>query len=340
MNTIRKIVAVIGQGFVGSSLTIGMQHAFDVYAYDKSGKLAQGAFDGLEPDEHNAARGGREHSDTLQSTYARPIARLVSVLEEGHRHEAFTDVYFVAVPTPMLPDGSADTSIVESVLDDLASQPRSKKSCRIAVIKSTCPPGTTEAWNKKYASTPLRVIFNPEFLTEANAVDDFRNQDRIVLGGPRPYINVVKQVFEAAFPQVQIVKTSSTTAEMVKYVTNVHLAVKVSLANEFCQICEALDANGLDIDYDKVMAYATLDKRLGTSHWKVPGPMPSDDTGEYVKGFAGSCFIKDLNALMSVATNLGIDPKVMTGAWQKNLEVRPQRDWEKLVGRAITVPPA
>jgi UDPglucose 6-dehydrogenase len=111
---------------------------------------------------------------------------------------------------------------------------------------------------------------------------------------------------------------------MVKYVTNIHLAVKVSLANEFYQICNTLDKNGYNIDYDKVIEYATIDKRLGNSHWKVPGPMPADDTGEPALGWAGSCFIKDLNALVYVARSLGVDPKVMTGAWEKNLEVRPQ----------------
>lgn len=322
MNTQRKIIAVIGQGFVGGSLAAGMQHAFDVYAYDKSGKLVDCAFDGLEP-----GRGRGLWRTDSDPTFAQPIARFVSNLEASD-DDRFTDVYFVAVPTPMLPDGSADTSIVESVLDDLASQPRSKKSCRIAVIKSTCPPGTTERWNKKYASTPLRVIFNPEFLTEANAVEDFKNQDRIVLGGPRPYINVVKQVFEAAFPRVPIVKTSSTTAEMVKYTTNATLAVKVSLANEFSQICEALDARGLDIDYDKVMEYASLDKRLGTSHWKVPGP-------DGHRGFGGSCFPKDVNALMHIARQHGVEPMTLDGAWRKNLDVRPERDWERLKGRAV-----
>lgn len=324
MNASRKIIAIIGQGFVGGSLTLGMQHAFDVYAYDKSGKIIEGAYDGLEPERHR----GLWRTDCDTPSYAQPIARLVSVLEEGKRCDAFTDVYFIAVPTPMLQDGKADTSIVESILDELAAQPRSKKSCRIAVVKSTCPPGTTEAWNKKYAATPLRIIFNPEFLTEANAVDDFRNQDRIVLGGPRPYINTVKQVFEAAFPRVPIVKTSSTTAEMVKYTTNVALAVKVSLANELSQICEALDERGLDIDYDKVIEYASLDKRLGTSHWKVPGP-------DGHRGFGGSCFPKDINALMYVAREVGVDPMTLKGAWCKNLDVRPECDWEQLKGRAV-----
>jgi UDP-glucose 6-dehydrogenase len=108
-------------------------------------------------------------------------------------------------------------------------------------------------------------------LTEANALNDMRNQNRIILGGPRPWINKVKQVFEAAFLNVPIVKTSSSTAEMVKYVTNVH-----------------------------------------------------------------SCFCKDVSALISIAKTLGIDPKVMNGAWHKNMEVRPQRDWEKLVRLTIS----
>jgi UDPglucose 6-dehydrogenase len=246
---------------------------------------------------------------------------------------SFTGIYFVCLPTPMYEDGSADLSIVEDVLKELAAIPGE----RIAVVKSTVPPGSTERWNKQFKDTGLRVVFSPEFLREASALDDMRNQDRIVLGGPRPHINKVKQVFETAFPNVPIIKTSSTTAEMVKYVTNIHLACKVSLANEFYQICNALDANGANIDYDKVIEYATFDTRLGTSHWKVPGPMPADDTGEPAMGWAGSCFVKDLNALMCVAKDNGVDPKVMRGAWEKNLEVRPQRDWERLVGRAISM---
>jgi UDPglucose 6-dehydrogenase len=181
----------------------------------------------------------------------------------------------------------------------------------------------------KFKNSGLCVIFNPEFLTEVNALNDFRNQDRIVLGGPRPYINTVKSVFEFAFPKVRIVKTSSTTAEMVKYTTNIALAVKVALANELHQICQALDNQGLDIDYDKVIEYASIDTRLGTSHWKVPGP---DGLG----GFGGSCFPKDINALISVAQDLDIKPTMMLGAWYKNLEVRPERDWELLKGRAVS----
>lgn len=311
----KNSIAVIGQGFVGGSLTtVFTERGVSVFAYDKSGRYAPGAL---------GCPGG------AGAGFPDSISELIG---DNEGAPGFSNVYFVCVPTPMREDGSADLSIVESVLEDLAFVPGE----RIAVIKSTVPPGSTESWNKRYNEKGLYVIFNPEFLTEANALDDMRNQNRIILGGPRPHINVVKNVFQTAFPSVPIIKTSSTTAEMVKYVTNIHLAVKVSLANEFYQICQALDKNDSNIDYDKVIEYALHDDRLGRSHWKVPGPMPSDDTGELVFGFGGSCFVKDINALMSQAKSLGVDPKVMRGAWEKNLEVRPGRDWEKLKGRAIS----
>lgn len=337
----KKSIAVIGQGFVGGSLaTVFAERGFDVVVYDKTGKRAQGARvpSRILSDDY--------HPSPMMSLGATPVTSITELVkacefkdgDPGWQRDdgvkAFSGVYFVCVPTPMFEDGSADLSIVEAVLDELSKVTSDRP--RIAVVKSTVPPGSTEAWNRKYECTALRVVFNPEFLREASALDDMRDQNRIVLGGPRPHINKVKQVFEAAFPNVPIVKTSSSTAEMVKYMTNVHLAVKVALANEFYQVCEALDKAGANIDYDKVVEYATMDERLGRSHWKVPGPMPADDTGEPALGFGGSCFVKDINALMAVARSLGVEPKVMSGAWQKNVEVRPRRDWEKLVGRAVS----
>lgn len=306
----RKSIACIGAGFVGGTLSVVFaEKGFVVYNFDKSGKVPHGAY-----------------------APAKSVKELVEYCEND-KTTSFSGIYFICLPTPMNEDGSADLSIVEGVLGELAAQPGE----RIAVVKSTVPPGTTEFWNKLYENSGLRVVFNPEFLTEANALDDMRNQNRIVLGGPRPYINKVKQTFQAAFPSVPLIKTSSTTAEMVKYVTNIHLAVKVSLANEFYQICDTLDTKlGMNVDYDKVVEYALYDERLGKTHWRVPGPMPADDTGEPALGFGGSCFVKDIRALISVAEKIGVKPTVMKGSWEKNLEVRPQRDWEKLVGRAVS----
>jgi UDPglucose 6-dehydrogenase len=257
-------VAVIGQGFVGGSLaTVLSERNIDVYCYDKTGKVALGAVQPkLFVDERRS----------LKTDVNRIVSSVEDLCEfcEYRNLKNFSGIYFVCLPTPMNEDGSADLSIVDGVLDILAS---STNKARIAVVKSTVPPGSTEKWNEKFKDTGLTVIFCPEFLTEANALNDMRNQNRIVLGGPRPQINNVKHLFEQAFPTVPIIKTSSTTAEMVKYFTNIHLAVKVSLANEFYQICESLDKSGMNIDYDKVVEYSTLDERLGKSHWKVPGPI-------------------------------------------------------------------
>jgi UDP-glucose 6-dehydrogenase len=119
---------------------------------------------------------------------------------------------------------------------------------------------------------------------------------------------------------------------MVKYVTNNFLTVKVSFANEMYQVCNALDKSGLNVDYDKVIEYAKYDSRLGSSHWSVPGP-----DGHF--GYGGSCFVKDLNAMTNIADDLKIDTPVLDGAWKKNLEVRPERDWESLIGRAVSKKP-
>lgn len=305
MNYQNKVVACIGNGFVGGSLTTVLaEKNVKVFVFDKAGKLANGGcYPGVKPDS---------------------TTEFINACES---YENFSGIYFVCLPTPMNEDGSADISIVESVLDELSAVP----GTRLAVVKSTVPPGTTQLWNKKYSANGLRVIFNPEFLREASALDDMRNQDKIILGGPRPYINTIKEFYNSVFPNVKLIKTSSTTAEMVKYVTNVHLAVKVALANEFNQVCRSLDAEGFDIDYDKVIEYATEDKRLGTSHWSVPGPDGSP-------GFGGHCFPKDLNALIKVAESIGVNPTVMKASWSKNLEVRNKesRDWETMLGRAVS----
>jgi UDPglucose 6-dehydrogenase len=310
----RQAIGVIGQGFVGGTLAVGMCHVFDVYAYDKARS-------------HVSAQG----RGTIREPAKKSIAGLIETCERDPNVD-FTGVYFVCVPTPMFEDGEADLRIVEGVLDELAD----RAGERIAVVKSTVPPGSTESWNEKYEDTGLTVVFNPEFLTEANALDDFLNQNRIIVGGPRPATNTVKQVFQAAYPKVPTIKTSSTCAEMVKYVINCFLATKVSFANEIYDICQALDNHGLDIDYDKVIEYVKYDSRVGDSHWAVPGPCSVD--GRYVRGFGGHCFPKDLNALMYLATALEVNPTVLDAVWKKNLDVRPEedRDWERMHNRAVS----
>ena len=227
-------------------------------------------------------------------------------------------VIFVCVPTPMDKDGSCNTSIVTQVVEEIDIH----GDKHIAVIKSTIPPGTTKSLNEKCRN--IQVIFNPEFLTEANFIDDFKNQKRVIIGGKRPASTTVKTLFRKVYPKLPIVKTGSRTAEMVKYFTNCVLATKVSFANEMKQICDKAD-----IDYDKVVEYSLYDDRVGPTHLSVPGP-------DGRSGFGGSCFPKDINALINFAKCVNIEPKVLKAVWEKNLEVRPEKDWEQLKGRAVS----
>ena len=228
-----------------------------------------------------------------------------------------TKILFVCLPTPMKLGGSCHIGIVEDVLEQIYATGH----CNTIIVKSTIPPGTTAMWNKKFEG--IDIVFNPEFLTEANSINDFKNQSRIIIGGPKKAASKVRRLYTKAFPKVPIIKTDSTYAEMVKYVTNCFLAMKVSFANEMYEI-----SNALDIDYDKVIEYAMHDERLGYSHWSVPGP-----DGDF--GYGGHCFPKDVNALRSLAWSLGCSPRMLEATDSKNNDVRNNRDWEKMEGRAI-----
>ena len=228
------------------------------------------------------------------------------------------EIIFVCLPTPMRRSGDCDLSIVSDTIYKLDGFDNNN----IAVIKSTVLPGTTEKFNKECNN--LQVLFNPEFLTEANFINDFKNQNRVIIGGPRPGTTKVKNLYRKCYPAASIIKTGSNTAEMVKYFTNCFLATKVSFSNEIRQVCEKIN-----VDYDKVVEYGLYDQRIGKTHFSSPGP-----DGKF--GFGGSCFPKDVNALISFALSTGMNPTVLKSVWSKNLEVRPERDWEQLKGRAVS----
>ena len=223
------------------------------------------------------------------------------------------DIVFICLPTPMGKDGKCYTGIVENVIKEL--------QCKIAVIKSTIIPGTTDELNKKYPH--IDIVHNPEFLTERNAVEDFKNQNRIILGGPRPATTKLKQMYSKVFPKAVIVKTGAKHAEMVKYFTNSFLATKVSFANDMYKIC-----NALGLDYDKVVEYATYDDRLGKSHWSVPGP-----DGDF--GYGGICFPKDVRALVKLSDEINAHSNILSATEKTNYEVRKNKDWEKAKGRSV-----
>lgn len=235
------------------------------------------------------------------------------------------NVIFICVPTPMDSEGACFTGIVEGVLDKInalvgGTSPFDEQP--IMVLKTTVPPGTTRDLNDRYQN--IEVTFNPEFLTEANAVEDFKNQNRIILGGERKEtLDIIATLYRKSFPLVPIVYMSPDEAEMVKYVTNTFLANKVIFANEMYRICK-----GLKLDYDRVIDAAKLDTRLGQSHWKVPGP-----DGDF--GFGGHCFPKDTNAIRYIANTNYIGTPVLDMVLDTNNKLRKNRDWEKQEGRAV-----
>lgn len=228
-------------------------------------------------------------------------------------------IVFVCLPTPMNQNGSCNLDIIEDVLSQINEYTDTE---RIVVIKSTIIPGSTDNFNGKYKN--IDIVFNPEFLTEANAVDDFENQSRLLLGGSLKSTTKIKQIFSAVFRKTpRIIKTDAKSAELVKYVTNTFLATKVSFANEIYKLCETLD-----LDYDKIIEMATLDPRLGDSHWGVPGP-----DGDF--GYGGHCFPKDLAAIIQMSNEKGSLNHVLKATQATNDTVRNNRDWEKMKGRAV-----
>lgn len=234
-----------------------------------------------------------------------------------------SDIIFICLPTPMRKDRSCDLSIIESVLEQINDEGQEK----YVVIKSTVEVGTTDRFSKKYNN--LVFIFNPEFLTEANFIEDFKNQDRIIIGShhdkARKYLTELYRTIYSKDSEVKIETTIPVNAEMVKYVTNSFLAVKVSYANEIYELCKNLNA-----DYDEIIKLATLDRRLGDSHWEVPGP-----DGKF--GFGGSCFPKDINSLINTFKVQNIDSYILNASWKRNItKDRPEKDWESLKGRAVS----
>ena len=231
---------------------------------------------------------------------------------------------FVCLPTPMLPGGDVDLSIVRAMvhlIDEVAGG--SHSACgtspvrRDVILKSTVPPGTTESLQGRFTN----VVFCPEFLREVSAEEDFQGQDHVILGG-EPSAST-RALFYKALPDATQILVAPRVAEMCKYVVNCFLATKVSFANEMRQVCDAAG-----VDYAQAVACATLDPRLGKSHWEVPGP-------DGHRGFGGSCFPKDLNGMIRFAQGVGVIPNLLEAAWENNLRYRPERDWEQLKGRAV-----
>lgn len=229
-----------------------------------------------------------------------------------------SEFIFVSVPTPILHDESGiDLSIVEEVVGEIAAE--ISGSDKILIIKSTVVPGTTASFEKKYPD--LNFCFNPEFLTEANFLEDFVKADRCIVGSSNDLTSRrVISLYKRHFPHMPMFQTDPTTAEMVKYMANCYLASKVIFANEMFDVCEKLG-----IKYEEVKKMVVADHRIFDSHLDVTT----------ARGFGGKCFPKDLLALRAMAKEKGVDTSFLDTVWKKNLAIRKVRDWEEIPG-AVT----
>mgnify|MGYP003625586385 FL=1 len=255
--------------------------------------------------------------DAKVRVYDKDPLKSIHTLEETINK---SDFIFLSVPTPSNPDGSMHLGVLESALQEI--QAVNKRKNNIILIRSTVIPGTTDKLCKKF--TKLNMVFNPEFLTERSAKFDFINQSRFVLGGRKRNTGRVAELYRWRFgDSVPCIETNCNTAEMIKYMNNCFFATKVSFMNEMKQI-----ADKTNIDWDMAVEGFVRDGRIGHSHLAVPGP---DGRG----GFGGSCFPKDVQAMINFGDQLGLNMNTLKGIWNTNLEVRPERDWEKLKGRAI-----
>ena len=283
-----KKIGIIGRGFVGNAVANGFSEGTgfkaEIRIFDKN---------------------------PLRSTHS-----LEEVIEDS-------EVVFISVPTPSNKDGSINLEILENCLEEINKVTKKIKNFNcIFLIRSTVIPGTTRSFQKKFPN--LKLVFNPEFLTERSATFDFISQTRYVLGGEKINTKIIKELYQLRFGStITIIETNYESAELIKYVCNTFFATKVSFLNEMKLLSDEVGA-----DWGTVIEGFVRDGRVGHSHTQVPGP-------DGKKGFGGSCFPKDVQALINFGDSLSINLNFLKGAWQTNLKVRPEKDWEKLIGRAV-----
>lgn len=304
-------ISIVGGGYVGlvSALCLAdLGHSIDLIEIDAS-KVA--AINSGKPPIYEAGL------DRLLDSWAG--SRLIATTSYECLWQS--DITIICVGTPLGPDGRADLSMVRSASENVGGSIRQKDGYHIVAVKSTVPPGTTNNLVIPIVLTEsgrdlskVGFVMNPEFLREGLAVEDFLKPDRIVIGSSDSRAgDIFQQIYMGI--DAPVIKTSLTAAEMIKYASNSFLATKISFSNEIGNICKKL---GIDV-YD-VMRAVGMDHRI-SPHFLNAGA-----------GFGGSCFPKDVAALVHLAEEVGEDPILLKSVLDVN-DRQPLRMVELLQSR-------
>jgi UDPglucose 6-dehydrogenase len=299
-------ISVIGAGYVGLCTAVGFaSKGYSVVAFDVDEEKIEKINEGIPP----------FHEPGLQERLTDSLKKgnLKGVVGQIDRVILETDLTFVAVGTPNKPDGSIDLKYIESAACNIGKALKQKGSYHVAIIKSTVVPGTTqntvkpilEKESKKSAGKDFGLCMNPEFLRQGSAFQDTVNADRVVIGSiDERSGNFLEDLYRGFYSThlPTIIRTSLSTAELIKYASNSMLATKISFINTIANICEQIP--GADV---KVVATAMgLDKRIGPLFL---------DAG---LGYGGSCFPKDIKALIACSKSLGYNPELLDSVEQVN----------------------
>jgi UDPglucose 6-dehydrogenase len=212
--------------------------------------------------------------------------------------------------------GDANLSIIEDFFTSLDDYGQQIKHNPVYVIKSTVPVGTTQRLSEE--NRMKNIVHYPEFLTARTADIDYISASRHIIGsvaGEDAPAEKLHKILRERFPGSRILRTTSNESEMIKYSANCFFATKVVFFNEMRLLC-----NQLNMDWDSVLEGIISDGRIGQSHHQVPG-----HDGSY--GFGGTCFPKDINAMIRTMEANGIDPLVLKSVWEQNKLVRENWDW-------------
>ncbi len=287
-------VSVIGTGYVG--LVSGVCFAEmgnKVTCIDIDEKKVQTMRDGKSP----------IYEPGLESMMRRNIEDKRVSFSTSYDSIKEAKAVFMAVGTPSGDDGNADLKYLYAALDSLVPF---IEDDLIVVLKSTVPVGTGKAV-KEYltgkTTKKFHIVNNPEFLKEGSAVDDFMKPERVIIGTDNDYAyTMMEELYEPFNRQInRMVRTSNLSAEVIKYAANCFLATKISFMNEIAQLC---DKTGADVT--EVRKGIATDSRIG-SQFLYPGP-----------GYGGSCFPKDVKALIYKANELGLDFKIVSATEEVN----------------------